>query len=183
MPSLPRWPPRHTSHTHAHTAQLAFTRALSNQLVSKGIRVNAVAPGPIWTPLVAATFDKVRGRLCVCVCVWWWWCVGVQLHCGLRSGVRAAWAGPHARCQLDMYGAHLSAAAAFPCARHTTCAPVRAPGQAGGLEVRESDGTPGAWCSCRQAARVCVCVCVCARVCARVRVCVCVCVCVFLRCG
>ena len=29
----------------------AFTRALSEQLVSKGIRVNAVAPGPIWTPL------------------------------------------------------------------------------------------------------------------------------------
>jgi NAD(P)-dependent dehydrogenase (short-subunit alcohol dehydrogenase family) len=29
----------------------AFTRALSEQLVEKGIRVNAVAPGPIWTPL------------------------------------------------------------------------------------------------------------------------------------
>jgi NAD(P)-dependent dehydrogenase (short-subunit alcohol dehydrogenase family) len=29
----------------------AFTRALSEQLVSHGIRVNAVAPGPIWTPL------------------------------------------------------------------------------------------------------------------------------------
>lgn len=29
----------------------AFTRSLSEQLVSKGIRVNAVAPGPIWTPL------------------------------------------------------------------------------------------------------------------------------------
>jgi NAD(P)-dependent dehydrogenase (short-subunit alcohol dehydrogenase family) len=29
----------------------AFTRALSEQLVGKGIRVNAVAPGPIWTPL------------------------------------------------------------------------------------------------------------------------------------
>jgi len=29
----------------------AFTRALSEQLVSEGIRVNAVAPGPIWTPL------------------------------------------------------------------------------------------------------------------------------------
>lgn len=29
----------------------AFTRALSEQLVGQGIRVNAVAPGPIWTPL------------------------------------------------------------------------------------------------------------------------------------
>jgi NAD(P)-dependent dehydrogenase (short-subunit alcohol dehydrogenase family) len=29
----------------------AFTRSLSEQLVSEGIRVNAVAPGPIWTPL------------------------------------------------------------------------------------------------------------------------------------
>lgn len=29
----------------------AFTKALSSQLVSKGIRVNAVAPGPVWTPL------------------------------------------------------------------------------------------------------------------------------------
>ena len=29
----------------------SFTRALSEQLVSEGIRVNAVAPGPIWTPL------------------------------------------------------------------------------------------------------------------------------------
>ena len=32
-------------------AILAFTRALSEQLVKHGIRVNAVAPGPIWTPL------------------------------------------------------------------------------------------------------------------------------------
>jgi NAD(P)-dependent dehydrogenase (short-subunit alcohol dehydrogenase family) len=39
--------------------QIAFTRSLSNQLVSKGIRVNAVAPGPIWTPLIPATFPKV----------------------------------------------------------------------------------------------------------------------------
>jgi NAD(P)-dependent dehydrogenase (short-subunit alcohol dehydrogenase family) len=39
-------------------AQVSFTRALSNQLVEKGIRVNAVAPGPIWTPLIPATFPK-----------------------------------------------------------------------------------------------------------------------------
>src|ERR1044072_1313785 len=29
----------------------AFTRALSGNLIGKGIRVNAVAPGPVWTPL------------------------------------------------------------------------------------------------------------------------------------
>jgi NAD(P)-dependent dehydrogenase (short-subunit alcohol dehydrogenase family) len=37
-------------------AIVAFTRSLAQALVEKGIRVNAVAPGPIWTPLIAATF-------------------------------------------------------------------------------------------------------------------------------
>jgi NAD(P)-dependent dehydrogenase (short-subunit alcohol dehydrogenase family) len=41
-------------------AILAFTRALSMQLVEKGIRVNAVAPGPIWTPLIPASFDAEK---------------------------------------------------------------------------------------------------------------------------
>ena len=42
-------------------AIVAFTRSLSQSLLEKGIRVNAVAPGPIWTPLIPATFppDKV----------------------------------------------------------------------------------------------------------------------------
>ena len=39
-------------------AIVAFTRSLSQQLVSKGIRVNAVAPGPIWTPLIPATMPE-----------------------------------------------------------------------------------------------------------------------------
>jgi NAD(P)-dependent dehydrogenase (short-subunit alcohol dehydrogenase family) len=38
-------------------AIIAFTRSLSQQLVEKGIRVNAVAPGPIWTPLIPSTFS------------------------------------------------------------------------------------------------------------------------------
>jgi NAD(P)-dependent dehydrogenase (short-subunit alcohol dehydrogenase family) len=38
-------------------AVVSFTRALSQMLVGKGIRVNAVAPGPIWTPLIPASFD------------------------------------------------------------------------------------------------------------------------------
>jgi NAD(P)-dependent dehydrogenase (short-subunit alcohol dehydrogenase family) len=38
-------------------AIVAFTRSLSQALVKEGIRVNAVAPGPIWTPLIPASFE------------------------------------------------------------------------------------------------------------------------------
>ncbi|MFL5079717.1 MAG: SDR family oxidoreductase [Microvirga sp.] len=38
-------------------AIVAFTRSLAKKLVEKGIRVNGVAPGPIWTPLIPSTFD------------------------------------------------------------------------------------------------------------------------------
>ncbi|RBW69516.1 SDR family oxidoreductase [Bacillus taeanensis] len=37
-----------------------FTRSLSQSLVQKGIRVNGVAPGPIWTPLIPSTFSKEK---------------------------------------------------------------------------------------------------------------------------
>lgn len=42
-------------------AIVAFTRSLSQNLAKKGIRVNGVAPGPIWTPLIPSSFpeDKV----------------------------------------------------------------------------------------------------------------------------
>jgi NAD(P)-dependent dehydrogenase (short-subunit alcohol dehydrogenase family) len=51
------------SYTTTKGAILAFTRSLSQSLLEKGIRVNAVAPGPIWTPLIVDSFDedKVKG--------------------------------------------------------------------------------------------------------------------------
>jgi NAD(P)-dependent dehydrogenase (short-subunit alcohol dehydrogenase family) len=39
-------------------AIVSFTRALAANLVDRGIRVNGVAPGPIWTPLIPASFDE-----------------------------------------------------------------------------------------------------------------------------
>ncbi|TRM59255.1 hypothetical protein BD626DRAFT_409228 [Schizophyllum amplum] len=45
-------------YTSTKGAIVAFTRGLSNQVVGDGIRVNAIAPGPVWTPLVVATMGK-----------------------------------------------------------------------------------------------------------------------------
>ncbi|OCN00210.1 NAD(P)-dependent oxidoreductase [Clostridium sp. W14A] len=41
-------------------AIVSFTRSLSQSIASKGIRVNAVAPGPVWTPLIPSSFDEQR---------------------------------------------------------------------------------------------------------------------------
>ncbi len=48
--------PRLIDYSATKGAIVSFTRALSNSLVKEGIRVNAVAPGPIWTPLIPSTF-------------------------------------------------------------------------------------------------------------------------------
>lgn len=48
--------PKLVDYSATKGALVSFTRALSNAIVDRGIRVNAVAPGPIWTPLIAATF-------------------------------------------------------------------------------------------------------------------------------
>ncbi|BAU67012.1 short-chain dehydrogenase/reductase SDR [Stanieria sp. NIES-3757] len=51
------------SYSTTKGAILAFTRSLSQSLLKKGIRVNGVAPGPIWTPFIPDAFDaeKVKG--------------------------------------------------------------------------------------------------------------------------
>ncbi|WP_366553470.1 SDR family oxidoreductase [Aquibaculum sediminis] len=41
-------------------AIVSLTRSLSQALIERGIRVNAVAPGPIWTPLIPASFDEEK---------------------------------------------------------------------------------------------------------------------------
>ena len=43
-------------------AIVTFTKALAQLTIEKGIRVNAVAPGPVWTPLISSTMpdDKVK---------------------------------------------------------------------------------------------------------------------------
>ncbi|KAJ7973375.1 Glucose/ribitol dehydrogenase [Quillaja saponaria] len=45
-------------YTATKGAIVAFTRGLALQLVGKGIRVNGVAPGPIWTPLIPASMGE-----------------------------------------------------------------------------------------------------------------------------
>lgn len=49
--------PSLTHYATTKGAQVTFTRALSKDLIKNGIRVNAVAPGPVWTPLIVSTMD------------------------------------------------------------------------------------------------------------------------------
>jgi NAD(P)-dependent dehydrogenase (short-subunit alcohol dehydrogenase family) len=41
-------------------ALVAFTKGLAKELAGRGIRVNSVAPGPVWTPLVVQSFDAEK---------------------------------------------------------------------------------------------------------------------------
>lgn len=45
-------------YTSTKGAIVSFTRGLSNQQIDKGIRVNAIAPGPVWTPLIPSTMPE-----------------------------------------------------------------------------------------------------------------------------
>lgn len=48
--------PKLLDYSSSKGAIVSFTRSLSQALVARGIRVNAVAPGPIWTPLIPSSF-------------------------------------------------------------------------------------------------------------------------------
>lgn len=49
-------------YTSTKGAIISFTRGLSNQQLSKGIRVNAIAPGPVWTPLINSTMGTKQQK-------------------------------------------------------------------------------------------------------------------------
>ena len=51
-------PETHLDYAATKGAVLALTRALANQQAARGIRVNAVAPGPVWTPLLATSLSQ-----------------------------------------------------------------------------------------------------------------------------
>jgi NAD(P)-dependent dehydrogenase (short-subunit alcohol dehydrogenase family) len=50
--------PKLLDYSSTKGALVAFTRSLAMNVIEQGIRVNAVAPGPIWTPLIPSTFDE-----------------------------------------------------------------------------------------------------------------------------
>jgi NAD(P)-dependent dehydrogenase (short-subunit alcohol dehydrogenase family) len=55
-----RGSPKLLDYSSTKGAIVAFTRSLALSLASKKIRVNAVAPGPIWTPLIPSTFPHEK---------------------------------------------------------------------------------------------------------------------------
>src|SRR3546814_14735397 len=54
--------PKMVDYSATRGAIVAFTRSMAGAMVDKGIRVNAVAQGPIWTPPSPAYFDAEQVR-------------------------------------------------------------------------------------------------------------------------
>ena len=52
--------PAQVDYASTKGAIVAFTRSLAVALVKRDIRVNAVAPGPVWTPLIPASYDEEK---------------------------------------------------------------------------------------------------------------------------
>ncbi|MBM7578080.1 SDR family oxidoreductase [Jeotgalibacillus terrae] len=52
--------PQLIDYTSTKGAIVGFTRSMAANLADRGIRVNMVAPGPIWTPLIPSTFDEEK---------------------------------------------------------------------------------------------------------------------------
>jgi NAD(P)-dependent dehydrogenase (short-subunit alcohol dehydrogenase family) len=60
--SIQSFDPSSTLIAYASTkaAIVSFTRSLAHLAIKRGVRVNAVAPGPVWTPLIPSTLPKGR---------------------------------------------------------------------------------------------------------------------------
>jgi NAD(P)-dependent dehydrogenase (short-subunit alcohol dehydrogenase family) len=60
--SIQAYKPRAEILDYASTkgAIVTFTKGLAQELIKRGIRVNCVAPGPVWTPLIAQSFDEEK---------------------------------------------------------------------------------------------------------------------------
>jgi len=60
--SIQAYNPSHGILDYACTkgAIVAFTKGLAQQFIDKGVRVNCVAPGPVWTPLIVQSFDAEK---------------------------------------------------------------------------------------------------------------------------
>ncbi len=52
--------PNLLAYASSKAAIASFTRSLANLAMEQGVRVNAVAPGPVWTPLIPSTMDKEK---------------------------------------------------------------------------------------------------------------------------
>jgi NAD(P)-dependent dehydrogenase (short-subunit alcohol dehydrogenase family) len=62
-----RGSPKLLDYSSTKGAIVSFTRSLALSLVERGIRVNAVAPGPIWTPLIPSTFDEEKHLFAIAI--------------------------------------------------------------------------------------------------------------------